>query len=79
MPRTVKSRAPLLSPTPPAPELSGVLKRSPGGRPYRIYTVALSALPQFLEKKGFEPKLFFYFSPEKDHVLGVKEEPNELG
>lgn len=75
MPRSIKKPAPRLSPTPPAPELAGILKRTPSGKQYRVYTVALSALPQFLEERDFDPKLFFYYAPESDWVLGVRKKP----
>jgi hypothetical protein len=74
-----------LSPPPPIPDVSklrGIVKTSPRGRRYKLYTVPLSALPAFLEAKKLEPKKSFHFPPEargeteeeraRDWVLGVK-------
>jgi hypothetical protein len=68
----MKSKTKLPSPAPPAPELSGIVKTSPRGRKYRVYTVSLSLLPQFLEKEKLDPKVYFYYIPERDYFLGCK-------
>lgn len=57
---------------PAAPDPEGVIKTSPRGTMYRVYTVPLMAYPKFMEKKGFVPKMYFYFAPEGEEVLGVR-------
>jgi hypothetical protein len=69
--RSKKTPEPVpMVPAVPSPE--GIVKTSRSGRSYRVLTIPLMDLPRFLEKNNLEPKTYFYYPPESDWFLGVK-------
>lgn len=79
-----------VSPPPPEPGTwEGVIKKTPTGKIYRLYTIPLADLPAFLERKDFESKMYFRYPPEVEFnrdgteipysgdVLGVRRRDDE--
>lgn len=48
-----------------------ITKTSPKGKKYRVCTIPLDLLPLLIDTEKLEPKLYFYYLPEKREVLWV--------
>lgn len=65
--------------TPVSTEIKAEIKTTPRGTSYRVCTVDLNNLIPFFAKMNIDPdtgpRMYYYFEPEKDFVLGVRSEP----
>lgn len=63
-------------PAPPSPE--GVIKTTPGGKVYRLYTIPVMDYPAFLEREKLDPKGYFHYPPEEDKTIPQDTPENRL-
>ena len=54
------------------PPLKEEIKRTSNGIKYRVIIVPLPLLPKFLHNRRVEPKVWFFYPPENDYVLGIR-------
>jgi len=53
------------------PSLKEEIKKTPNVIKYRMIIVPLPLLPKFLHDRQVEPKVWFFYPPENDYVLGI--------